>query len=176
MWVYRARVLPALPIQGVVAIHRGFGSKLSNMVRSCNSVQEDADSGIWNLGADNKSCATDCALEGADYKATYGAATCGDSLKLEFVTKGTYATNIRTDCLYGNVNGWKESSNDQKAGVGGYGSCCAEMDIWEANAVSAALTPHSCQTVSQTMCSGCYGVKVVKNKGRRYEGSNCIVK
>ncbi|PMD60395.1 glycoside hydrolase family 7 protein, partial [Hyaloscypha bicolor E] len=50
----------------------------------------------WNttLCADNKSCATDCALEGADYKATYGAATSGNSLKLEFVTKGTSATNI----------------------------------------------------------------------------------
>jgi hypothetical protein len=24
--------------------------------------------------------------------------------------------------------------------------------------------------------SACYGVKVVRNKGRRYEGSNCIVK
>ena len=38
--------------------------------------------------------------------------------------------------------------------MGGHGSCCAEMDIWEANSVSAALTPHSCDTVSQTMCSG----------------------
>jgi cellulose 1,4-beta-cellobiosidase len=50
----------------------------------------------WNstLCADNKSCAADCALEGADYSATYGATVSGDSLKLTFVTKGTYATNI----------------------------------------------------------------------------------
>lgn len=54
----------------------------------------------------------------------------------------------------GNVAGWTPSSNDQNAGVGGHGSCCAEMDIWEANSVSAAVTPHSCQTVSQTMCNG----------------------
>jgi cellulose 1,4-beta-cellobiosidase len=34
------------------------------------------------------------------------------------------------------------------------------MDIWEANSVSAALTPHSCDTVSRTMCSGddCEGI------------------
>lgn len=27
---------------------------------------------------------------------------------------------------------WTPSSNDQNAGVGGYGSCCTEMDIWYA--------------------------------------------
>jgi len=54
----------------------------------------------------------------------------------------------------GNVDGWKPSSNDPNAGVGGHGSCCAEMDIWEANSVSAAVTPHSCDTVTQTMCNG----------------------
>ncbi len=29
-----------------------------------------------------------------------------------------------------NASGWTESSNDQNAGVGQYGSCCTEMDIW----------------------------------------------
>ena len=29
-----------------------------------------------------------------------------------------------------NVADWKESSNDANAGVGKYGSCCTEMDIW----------------------------------------------
>jgi cellulose 1,4-beta-cellobiosidase len=28
------------------------------------------------------------------------------------------------------------------------------MDIWEANSVSTAVTPHSCTTIEQTMCSG----------------------
>lgn len=28
------------------------------------------------------------------------------------------------------------------------------MDIWEANSISAAVTPHSCTTTSQTMCNG----------------------
>lgn len=31
---------------------------------------------------------------GADYKATYGASTSGNSLSINFVTKGQYATNI----------------------------------------------------------------------------------
>jgi cellulose 1,4-beta-cellobiosidase len=55
---------------------------------------QGADSGLRNLGPDNKTCAQNCALEGADYKATYGATVSGNSLKLTFVTKGTYATNI----------------------------------------------------------------------------------
>jgi len=186
----------------------------------------------WNatLCTSNTACASNCALEGADYTATYGASASGNALKLTFVTKGTYATNIGsrlylmdTDTTYAqfkllnqeftfdvdvsnlpcglngalyfvsmdadggmkkysankagakygtgycdaqcprdlkfidgaaNVDGWKASSNDPNAGVGGKGSCCAEMDIWEANSVSTAYTPHSCSTVSQTSCSG----------------------
>jgi cellulose 1,4-beta-cellobiosidase len=53
-----------------------------------------------------------------------------------------------------NIEGWKPSKNDKNAGVGGHGSCCAEMDIWEANSISAALTPHACKTTGQTMCNG----------------------
>ncbi|KAL1841189.1 hypothetical protein VTK73DRAFT_3569 [Phialemonium thermophilum] len=53
-----------------------------------------------------------------------------------------------------NSASWQPSSNDQNAGVGGMGSCCAEMDIWEANSVSAAYTPHPCQNYQQHSCSG----------------------
>ncbi|RDW61389.1 glucanase-3 [Coleophoma crateriformis] len=186
----------------------------------------------WNaaLCPDDVTCATNCALEGADYAATYGATTSGSSLKLNFVTVGSAATNIGsrlflmdTDTSYqqfnllnqeftfdvdvsnlpcglngalylvsmdkdggmarypankagakygvgycdsqcprdlkfingqANVEGWVPSSNDPNAGVGNHGSCCAEMDIWEANSVSAAFTPHSCNTVTQTECTG----------------------
>jgi cellulose 1,4-beta-cellobiosidase len=38
--------------------------------------------------------------------------------------------------------------------VGNHGSCCAELDIWEANSISTALTPHPCDTATQTMCEG----------------------
>lgn len=34
------------------------------------------------------------------------------------------------------------------------GSCCSEMDIWEANSISTAYTPHPCTTVGQHMCTG----------------------
>ena len=53
-----------------------------------------------------------------------------------------------------NVEGWTAASNNANTGIGGHGSCCSEMDIWEANSMSTALTPHPCSTVGQTMCSG----------------------
>jgi cellulose 1,4-beta-cellobiosidase len=53
-----------------------------------------------------------------------------------------------------NVEGWTPSSNDANAGVGGRGSCCSEMDVWEANSVSTAFTPHSCDTIGQKSCTG----------------------
>jgi len=53
-----------------------------------------------------------------------------------------------------NVEGWAPSSNSVNTGIGNHGSCCAEMDIWEANSISTALTPHAADTPQQTMCTG----------------------
>jgi cellulose 1,4-beta-cellobiosidase len=53
-----------------------------------------------------------------------------------------------------NSAGWKPQSNDENAGNGQYGSCCAEMDIWEANSQATAVTPHVCKCDGQTRCSG----------------------
>ncbi|KAH6909064.1 cellobiohydrolase I-II [Coprinopsis sp. MPI-PUGE-AT-0042] len=56
-----------------------------------------------------------------------------------------------------NSVGWTPSPNDTNAGNGQYGSCCAEMDIWEANSISAAYTPHPCKTTNsggQQRCTG----------------------
>ncbi|PKS11422.1 hypothetical protein jhhlp_003185 [Lomentospora prolificans] len=69
----------------------------------------------------------------------------------------------------GNIVGWNPSDNDQNAGVGEMGSCCTEMDIWEANSISTAYTPHPCTTVGQHTCSGdsCGGTY----SGDRYGGT-----
>jgi cellulose 1,4-beta-cellobiosidase len=32
-----------------------------------------------------------------------------------------------------NMDGWNPSPDDPNSGVGKYGTCCSEMDIWEAN-------------------------------------------
>ncbi|KAI0692550.1 cellulase [Cytidiella melzeri] len=53
-----------------------------------------------------------------------------------------------------NTIDWTGSANDANAGTGSYGTCCQEMDIWEANSVSAAFTPHPCTVTEQTRCSG----------------------
>ena len=53
-----------------------------------------------------------------------------------------------------NSEGWSGQENDPNAGNGKYGSCCPEMDIWEANSVSTAYTPHPCRASGQTRCEG----------------------
>eukprot|EP00727_Mastigamoeba_balamuthi_P010803 m51a1_g6345 putative glycoside hydrolase family 7 protein (1712) ;mRNA; r:52690-69936 len=51
-----------------------------------------------------------------------------------------------------NVIDWKPSSSDVNAGTGKWGSCCGEMDIWEANKMAAAYTPHNCNFRGQKRC------------------------
>lgn len=51
-----------------------------------------------------------------------------------------------------NVIDWKPSSSDKNAGTGKWGSCCAEMDIWEANKISSAYTAHPCNMQGQKKC------------------------
>lgn len=53
-----------------------------------------------------------------------------------------------------NVVGWNPSPNDPNAGKGEIGSCCPEMDIWEANSISTAYTPHPCKGVGLQECTG----------------------
>jgi cellulose 1,4-beta-cellobiosidase len=46
------------------------------------------------LCPDPVTCATNCALDGADYSGTYGITTSGNTLDLKFVTHGPYSVNI----------------------------------------------------------------------------------
>ncbi|TCD68295.1 hypothetical protein EIP91_011154 [Steccherinum ochraceum] len=52
-----------------------------------------------------------------------------------------------------NVEGWTPDSNSANSGTGNMGSCCSEMDVWEANSMDAAYTPHPCSTDGQTECT-----------------------
>merc|ERR1719192_1814113 len=69
-----------------------------------------------------------------------------------------------------NYRGWKPNPKDKSKnmGTGHYGSCCAEMDIWEANSMATAYTPHPCTIQGQLKCEGtdCGD----NNKGERYKG------
>ncbi|KAI0141416.1 1,4-beta-D-glucan cellobiohydrolase B [Pestalotiopsis sp. NC0098] len=53
-----------------------------------------------------------------------------------------------------NSDDWTPSSNDANAGTGAKGACCAEMDIWEANSISTAYTPHPCTDSTYHSCVG----------------------
>ena len=48
----------------------------------------------WNVTAcaDNKSCAANCEVEGADYQGTYGVSTSGNAVSLNYVTRGASST------------------------------------------------------------------------------------
>jgi len=53
-----------------------------------------------------------------------------------------------------NCKNWQPSPNDPNSGAGYYGTCCNEMDIWEANSQATAYTPHVCTVQGQTRCEG----------------------
>jgi len=53
-----------------------------------------------------------------------------------------------------NVATWTPNPKDKNAGTGKYGACCTEMDIWEANRISTAFTPHACTGTGHTRCEG----------------------
>jgi cellulose 1,4-beta-cellobiosidase len=52
-----------------------------------------------------------------------------------------------------NVEGWNPSDADPNAGQGKIGACCSEMDIWEANSISTAYTPHPCKGTGIQECT-----------------------
>lgn len=53
-----------------------------------------------------------------------------------------------------NSDGWQPSPSDPNSGAGKVGSCCAEMDIWEANSISGSYTAHPCSFDGQKACTG----------------------
>jgi len=92
-------------------------------------VQMDADGGASRYGN-----------AGAKYGTGYCDAQCPQDLK--FINGQA------------NAEGWKPSESDPNAGTGKYGSCCTEIDIWEANKHSTAFTMHACSISEQTRCEG----------------------
>merc|ERR1719414_2351897 len=72
-----------------------------------------------------------------------------------------------------NVIDWRPNPDDlsNNMGIGKYGTCCAEMDIWEANSMATAYTPHPCDLDETNAQLKCEGVACGDNdKGERYQG------
>lgn len=65
-----------------------------------------------------------------------------------------------------NLLGWNSSSAD--IGTGRYGSCCTELDIWEANKMAEAYTAHPCKLSGQKRCDGIECGDT--DAGHRYDG------
>jgi len=63
-----------------------------------------------------------------------------------------------TKFIGGEANMLDWNSNARNASktrtTGRYGSCCAELDIWEANGMSTAFTEHPCSIDGQSRCEG----------------------
>jgi cellulose 1,4-beta-cellobiosidase len=190
----------------------------------------DGNEWVSDYASDPETCSNNCNVDGADYSGTYGITGNGSSLKLSFVTEGSYSTNIgsrvfllrdethyqlfklknreftftadvsnlpcglngalyfvqmdedggtskhsinKAGAKYGtgycdaqcphdlkyidglcNLKDWKPQENDENSGNGHYGTCCNEMDIWEANSQATAYTPHLCTKTGQYTCEG----------------------
>lgn len=96
---------------------------------------------------------------------------CGLNGALYFVEmdeSGNFGGNNKAGAKYGTgycdaqcphdikfINGEANTKNwDTKTAMGHYGSCCSEMDIWEANSISEAYTSHPCTVDGQHRCEG----------------------
>jgi len=88
-------------------------------------VEMSSDGGLAQYGGNNA---------GAKYGTGYCDAQCPHDIKF--------------------INGEANSLNwtEGRGALGQYGSCCTEMDIWEANSVATAVTPHACTVAGQTRC------------------------
>merc|ERR1712137_1222721 len=104
-------------------------------------VQMEADGGAGKYGN-----------AGAKYGLGYCDAQCTHDLK--FI--GGEANN----------EDWVPSENDENAGTGKYGTCCTEIDLWEANSISTAFTMHACDHQNYK----CHGTDCGDNGEDRFKG------
>lgn len=65
-----------------------------------------------------------------------------------------------------NVEDWVPSETDSNAGTGKYGTCCTEIDLWEANKHAMAFTMHACDHQDYR----CSGSKCGDNGDDRFSG------
>ncbi|ESZ97145.1 cellobiohydrolase precursor [Sclerotinia borealis F-4128] len=142
------------------------------------------------LCPNDATCATNCALDGADYSGTYGITSSGSSLRLYFVTQSAqknvgsrvylladnthyktfnllnqeFTFDVDVSHLPCGLNGAVYFANlPADGGISSTNTAGAKYDTGSAsnnantgvaNSISTAVTPHSCDTVTQTTCTG----------------------
>jgi cellulose 1,4-beta-cellobiosidase len=95
-------------------------------------VQMQEDGGVSKYKKYNK-------MAGAKYGTGYCDAQCPHDMKW----------------IHGRANmvDWVPADSDDNAGLGKYGTCCTEIDLWEANKHAMAFTMHACDH-QDYRCSG----------------------
>jgi len=102
----------------------------------------------------------DCGLNGALYfvqmdadggKSKYGNA--GAELGLGYCD-AECPHNLKFINGEANIQDWVPSQTDSHAGFGKYGSCCTEINLWDANRMASAYTMRACSAEGQTRCEG----------------------
>merc|ERR1711910_116393 len=125
-----------------------FDVDVSNMDCGLNGalylVEMDADGGLSYSGNN----------AGAEYGTGYCDAQCPHDIKF-----------INGEA---NMLDWGGSDTDPNSGTGRYGSCCAEMDLWEANSRAQAYTTHPCAISGAYRCEGTECGD--NDSGERYDG------
>jgi len=66
-----------------------------------------------------------------------------------------------------NLIDWNPSPTDPNGGHGKFGTCCAELDIWEANKISTQMTVHACETEGYHPCDD---IECGDNPDHRFDG------
>ncbi|KAI1084173.1 glycoside hydrolase family 7 protein [Whalleya microplaca] len=86
-----------------------------------------------------------CGMNGAMYLAEMNATGARSALNPAGAAYGTGYCNAQCPVLPF-ING--------EANLDSHGSCCSELDLWEANSVATALTPHTCSAPGVFACAG----------------------
>ncbi|KAH9824322.1 family 7 glycoside hydrolase [Melampsora americana] len=111
----------------------------------------------FDVDVSNLPCGTNGALYLSEMEADGGTAKYPTNKAGSLYGVGYCDAQCPQDVTYlgGKVNleGWKSDGADG-TGHGNLGSCCTEMDIWEANSEVNALTPHACKGKGPQICDG----------------------
>jgi hypothetical protein len=86
----------------------------------------------------------------AQYGTGYCDSQCPHDLKVRFVSRHAFLLELTPPWQFigGQANNVGWNGTTANSGKGTYGSCCSEMDIWEANQYASAYTPHPCSVRS----------------------------